>query len=101
MLLDMVAAVLSGGKATHDFSTVPEQESGQSQVFLALDTASLGPAGESGSITDRIVDALHAGAAAADEQARYPGEHTLEVRAASMRDGVFVDDAMWKEVIAL
>ena len=101
ILLDIVAAVLSGGKATHDFSTVPEEESGQSQVFIALDAASLGAAGESGSIADRIVDALHAGAAGAGEEARYPGEHTLEVRATSMREGVFVDDAMWKEVMAL
>jgi 3-dehydro-L-gulonate 2-dehydrogenase len=99
ILLDMVGAVLSGGKATHDFSTVPEEESGQSQVFIALDAASLGAAGEGESIADRIVEALHAGAASAGEQARYPGEHTLEVRAASMRDGVFVDDAMWKEVV--
>jgi 3-dehydro-L-gulonate 2-dehydrogenase len=97
----MVAAVLGGGKATHDFSTVPEQESGQSQVFIALDAGSLGAAGESDSIADRIVDALHAGAADAGEEARYPGERTLEVRAKSMKEGVFVDDAMWKEVGAL
>jgi 3-dehydro-L-gulonate 2-dehydrogenase len=101
MLLDMVAAVLAGGKATHDFSTVPEEESGQSQVFIALDAASLGDNEASGSIADRIVDALHAGAGDAGEEARYPGERTLEVRAKSMNEGVFVDDAMWNEVVAL
>jgi 3-dehydro-L-gulonate 2-dehydrogenase len=101
IMLDMVAAVLGGGKATHDFSTVPEEESGQSQVFLAIDAASLGADGESTSIADRIVDALHEGASDAGEEARYPGERTLEVRAASMRDGVFVDDAMWNEVKGL
>ncbi len=101
ILLDMVGAVLAGGKATHDFSTVPEQESGQSQVFLALGAASLGADGESNSIADRIVEALHEGAAAVGEEARYPGERTLEVRAKSMSEGVFVDDAMWKEVLAL
>jgi 3-dehydro-L-gulonate 2-dehydrogenase len=101
ILLDMVAAILSGGKATHDFSTVPEEESGQSQVFIALDAASLGAAGESGSIADHIVEALHTGAASVGEEARYPGERTLDVRAKSMREGVLVDDAMWKEVKAL
>ena len=101
IMLDMVAAVLSGGKATHDFSVVPEEESGQSQVFVALDATSLAPDGESQSIADRIVDALHAGAEAVDEEARYPGERTLEVRAKSMAEGVFVDDAMWREVLAL
>ena len=101
ILLDMVAAVLSAGKATHDFSTVPEEESGQSQVFLALDAASLSTAGESESIADRIVEALHDGARDAGEDVRYPGERTLETRRASLADGVFVDDAMWREVLAL
>ena len=34
-------------------------------------------------------------------EARYPGEHTLEVRAKSLKEGVFVDDTMWREVLAL
>jgi 3-dehydro-L-gulonate 2-dehydrogenase len=101
IMLDMVAAVLSGGKATHDFSVVPEEESGQSQVFVALDAASLGSAGESESIADRIVDALHTGATEAGEEARYPGERTLAVRGASMTEGVFVDEVMWREVLSL
>ena len=99
IMLDMVGAVLSGGKATHDFSAVPEEESGQSQVFIALDAAALGDEGDS--IADRIVDALHDQAAEAGEEARYPGERTLDVRARSMAEGVFVDEAMWKEVLAL
>ena len=99
IMLDVVAAVLSGGKATHDFSSVPEEESGQSQVFVAIDVASLG--GERDAIADRIVDALHRDAAEAGEEARYPGERTLEVRAKSMAEGVFVDEAMWREVLSL
>jgi 3-dehydro-L-gulonate 2-dehydrogenase len=101
ILLDMVAAVLSGGNATHDFSTVPELESGQSQVFLALDAGSLGVPGEGESIADRIVTALHEGAADAGEEVRYPGERTLETRRRSLAEGVFVDDGMWREVLAL
>jgi 3-dehydro-L-gulonate 2-dehydrogenase len=101
ILLDIVGATLSGGKATHDFSTVPEQESGQSQVFIAIDVAALGPAGESEAIVDGIVDALHAGAAAVGEAARYPGEHTLEVRRTSLAEGVPVNDDVWREVRAL
>ena len=101
ILLDMVAAIISGGNATHDFSTVPEKESGQSQLFLAIDAASVGVPGQSESIADRIVTALHEGAAAAGETVRYPGEHTLETRQRSLADGVFVDEGMWREVVAL
>jgi 3-dehydro-L-gulonate 2-dehydrogenase len=97
----MVAAVLAGGKATHDFSVVPEEESGQSQAFIAIDAASLGATGESEPIADRIVDALHHQAGEAGEEARYPGERTLDVRAQSMAEGVFVDEAMWREVLSL
>jgi 3-dehydro-L-gulonate 2-dehydrogenase len=101
LLLDMVAVLLSGGRATHEFSLVPEQESGQSQVFLAIDASSFGAPGANTGIIDRIVDQLHAGAAAAGERVRYPGERTLETRRRSLEQGVAVDDAMWREVKAL
>jgi len=101
IVLDMVAAVLAGGRATHDFSLVPEEESGQSQLFVALDPASLGDADEADEIAGRIVDALHEGAAANGESARYPGERTLETRRESLESGVDVDDTVWREVRAL
>jgi len=101
ILLDVVAATLSGGKATHDFSTLMEEESGQSQAFIAIDAAALGAPGESNAIVDGIVDALHAGAASAGEAARYPGEQTLEMRRKSLAEGVPVSDIVWNEVRAL
>jgi 3-dehydro-L-gulonate 2-dehydrogenase len=106
MLLDMVGALLSGGKATHEFSRVPEQESGQSQVFLvidasSLDAASTGAPGANAGIIDRIVDQLHAGAAEVGERVRYPGEGTLERRRESLAHGVSVDDTIWHDITAL
>jgi 3-dehydro-L-gulonate 2-dehydrogenase len=101
ILLDMVAAVLSAGKATHDFTTVPEEESGQSQVFIAFDAGSMGEPGAGDSIADRIVNALHDGATEAGEEVRYPGERTLETRRRSLADGVFVDDSVWRDVEVL
>ena len=101
LVLDMVGVLLSGGKATHEFSRVPSEESGQSQVFLAIDAASIGEPGSQSGAMDRIVDALHAGAAEVGEQVRYPGERTLDTRRESMAHGVTVDDEMWREVNAL
>jgi 3-dehydro-L-gulonate 2-dehydrogenase len=40
LVLDMLAAMLSGGNATHDIPQEPTRESGVSQVFLAIDPAS-------------------------------------------------------------
>ena len=41
LMLDMVAALLAGGRATHEIPQVPEQETGLSQVFLAFDVAAI------------------------------------------------------------
>ncbi|MEP6732079.1 MAG: 3-dehydro-L-gulonate 2-dehydrogenase [bacterium] len=105
LVLDMIAALLSGGRASHEIPADPERETGLSQVFLALDASALGPTSAHASamthIVDDIVSHLHAGAAAKGERARYPGERTLETRRRSLAEGVLVDDAVWREVQAL
>src|SRR5437899_797526 len=45
LLLDMVAALLSGGCATHQISADSERETEISQVFLAIDHAAVAPNG--------------------------------------------------------
>ena len=44
VVLDMVAAMMAVGRATHQISTDPLLESGVSQMFLALNPAAFGPA---------------------------------------------------------
>ena len=51
-------ATLSGGARRTNFRPCPSEETGQSQVFIAIDASALGAAGESDGIVDRIVDAL-------------------------------------------
>jgi 3-dehydro-L-gulonate 2-dehydrogenase len=87
MVLDMIAAMLSGGLATHEIPGDPEKETGISQVFLALD-----PSGFGAGVADRIVGALGS---------RYPGQRTLALRAENMALGVPVDPAVWEEVRAM
>lgn len=93
ILLDVVAAALSGGLATHEISTDPLRESGLSQVFIAFDPASVGGTGW-GEAVDRIVADLHA----SGESVRYPGERTLETRESNLREGVPVDRGIWDVV---
>ena len=40
LVLDMLAAMLSGGRSAHEIPQIPTQESGVSQIFLAVDPAS-------------------------------------------------------------
>lgn len=89
LMLDMMAALLSGGRATHDIPANPEQESGVSQVFIALDPAPLAAAGEMPAVVDAIL---------ASTGVRYPGERTLETRRRNMQEGVPVDPAVWQLV---
>lgn len=99
LVLDMIAALLSGGTSTHEIPPIPERETGQSQVFIAIDPSVMGGAGERSDIVDRIVDSLR-GSDGADD-VRYPGERTLETRQRSLADGVPVDSQVWSEVRAL
>ncbi len=87
LMLDMIAAMLSGGLATHQIPKDPERETGISQFFLALDPSGL--AVDSASIADSIVASL---------DSRYPGQRTLELRAENLALGVPVDEAVWREV---
>jgi 3-dehydro-L-gulonate 2-dehydrogenase len=96
LMLDLLAAVLSGGRATHEIATDPEGETALSQVFIAIDPSSLSARAE----TDRVIDAAIAHLHAGDEEVRHPAQRTLETRARSLRDGVAVDPAIWTEVKA-
>ena len=97
VLLDMVAAILAGGLATHEVSRDPERESSLSQVFIAIDPS---PLGGHENIADAIVEHLHA-TPAADAPVRYPGERTLETRRRNFLEGIPVDEATWRFVCGL
>jgi len=86
VLLDATAALLSGGRATHELGLDPLQEVGISQVFLAFDPAVFGPLGDT---VDRIVASLGV---------RYPGEQVVRIRAENLAKGLPVDEALWEEL---
>jgi 3-dehydro-L-gulonate 2-dehydrogenase len=94
LLLDLIAATLAGGRATHEIPADPARESGLSQLFLAIDPASVVGAAAAREIADGVVASLGG-------DTRYPGERTLATRAESLRDGVPVDDGVWARVRAL
>jgi len=96
IVLDLIAASLAGGSATHEIPRDPERETGLSQIFIAIDPSTLGGALE----IDRLADAAIAHLTTGPGDVRYPGARTIEIRARSLRDGVEVDPAIWAEVRA-
>jgi 3-dehydro-L-gulonate 2-dehydrogenase len=95
LLLDLVAAVVSGGMATHELGTDPEREAGLSQIFIAIDPRGPETTIDAAGIAERIVSPLEA-----EEGARYPGAKALRERSESLRAGVWVDEAIWRWVRA-
>ena len=58
LVLDMTAAMLSGGLSTHEIPLDPLRESGISQIFIAIDPRSLARAEEINRIADGILHSL-------------------------------------------
>jgi len=101
LVLDMLAAMLSGGLATHQIPRDPLRESGLSQVFLAIEPTSLADPHELTHIADGILNSLQqATPADPNEPIRYPGEQTLHLREENMRLGIPVDPSIWQQLTA-
>jgi 3-dehydro-L-gulonate 2-dehydrogenase len=108
LVLDMLAAMLSGGLAAHQIPQESTRESGLSQVFLAINPSA--PSAPSTFATRQELDRIAAGildslrAAVPVDPARpvrYPGEQTLRLRQENMKLGVPVDPAVWATLLAL
>jgi 3-dehydro-L-gulonate 2-dehydrogenase len=107
-VLDVLAAMLTGGLATHDLQPDPAKEVGQSQVFLAIAPASVETIAEltrfaqGASVAQKAIDALHAVKPIDPAKPlRYPGEGALRAREDSLKLGVLVDDDAWEAFVQL
>jgi 3-dehydro-L-gulonate 2-dehydrogenase len=84
LVLDMIAAMLSGGAATHQIPSDSERETGVSQVFVAFTAFD-------SKMADGIVQSLG--------EVRYPGQQVLLIRAENLELGVPVDETVWREIM--
>ena len=101
-VLDVLAAMLSGGLATHELPADPAKEVGISQVFLAVAPSALSTAEEMRRVVDGAIGALHAATPlVAGAAPRYPGESVMRVREESLLLGVAVEDAAWEAFLEL
>ena len=96
-MLDLFAALLSGGLATCQIPTDPLLETGLSQVFIAIDLAQLQPAEPSAITIHQIVESL----LASGDAVRYPGQRMLQLRAENLVQGIPVRDELWAELQTL
>ena len=99
IVLDLIGAILSGGKATHEIPADPLRETGLSQMFIACDPHRVDAGGSYTSTAEAVIDHLHRSQTADGfEEVRYPGEGTLRRRRESEEHGVPVDAEIWQEI---
>lgn len=101
LLLDMIAAMLSGGLASFDMQGTP-REAGVSQVFLAIDPTRLSSPEHLEHVAQGAV-ALVLGAEPIKpgETIQYPGMHVLETRQENLRLGIPVEEKLWQKMLAM
>jgi 3-dehydro-L-gulonate 2-dehydrogenase len=99
LLLDMVAAVLTGGQASYQIGQRAE-EMDISQVFIAFDVSkTLGPEAVSHVVEAIIGDIHSAPVDAGHEEVLYPGERARRTREENLEKGVPVEPSIWKKVL--
>ncbi len=100
LLLDVLAAVLSEGDATHQIGQ-REYEHNISQIFISLCPAKLGLEEFPEEKVNAIIRHFKSSNTFGNAEVRYPGEKTLEIRSKNLAEGVPVDQEIWEQVKAM
>jgi 3-dehydro-L-gulonate 2-dehydrogenase len=101
LLLDLLAAVLSGGLATHEISK-KDAEHSLSQVFIAIDISKLGHTSAITKIIQNILDDYKQSVPENEKNSiSWPGERVLATRKKNMEQGIPVMDVAWKQIVQL
>ena len=101
LLLDILAAVLSGGLAVNDISR-QTTEHAVSQVFVAIDISRLSNHSSIAGILHNIINDYHQSLAApGSKPITYPGERVLATRQRNLSQGIPVLKTVWEQVVSL
>lgn len=101
LLLDILAAILSGGLATSDISKLPA-EKGLSQVFISIDLSKLNNASAIAQTLQNIIEDYKDSEPAEDAGGvRYPGEGIVRTRKENLEKGIPVNRKVWEEILGL
>ena len=101
LLLDILAAILSGGLSTHQIPGC-ESEHGISQVYIAIDLKNLkNYSSIEGSVNEIVKDLRKSIPEKENTKVRYPGESVLEIRNENIRNGIPVSTDLWKKILGL
>ncbi|MCU0474434.1 MAG: 3-dehydro-L-gulonate 2-dehydrogenase [Bacteroidales bacterium] len=101
LLLDILAAILSGGRATHEI-TGSKTEYGVSQIFISICLKHLSNFPSIGETIQNIKDDIHSSIPESEgKKIRYPGENVKSIREESLKNGIPVNPKIWEEIMML
>ncbi len=101
LLLDILAAVLSGGMGVHELSKTGVEYQ-VSQVFIAIDLKKFGAHSAITQTIKGIIDDYHASVAVEEgKKITFPGERVMHTRQKNMANGIPVLPKIWEEIKAL
>jgi 3-dehydro-L-gulonate 2-dehydrogenase len=101
LLLDILAATLSGGFSTHEISS-RKAEYALSQVFIAISLNELANSGSiEKTIRNIIGDLKSSDPVDPETEIRYPGENILKVREENKKNGIPVNKELWERILSL
>ncbi|OQP66459.1 2,3-diketo-L-gulonate reductase [Niastella vici] len=97
LLLDILAAVLSGGLSVHEI-TQQQSEMAVSQVFIAIDIKKLVNHSAISQVVKNIIADYHGAAPENNKTITYPGERVLQTRQRNLANGIPVIKEVWEQV---
>jgi 3-dehydro-L-gulonate 2-dehydrogenase len=101
LLLDILAAILSGGKSTHQIGSCIS-ECGLSQVFIAINIKGLKNYRSIGTAINQIIaDLKNSVPENENSDIRYPGESVLRIRKENFEKGIPVSGSIWEKILTL
>ncbi len=101
LLLDILAAVLSGGLATNEIAALSAEHS-VSQVFIAIDISKLGNHSLITTTVNNILDDYQQSIAdRPGNSITFPGERVLRTRQQNSANGIPVLKKVWEEILQM
>ncbi|WP_159948962.1 3-dehydro-L-gulonate 2-dehydrogenase [Polaribacter septentrionalilitoris] len=101
IVLDMLATLLSAGNSTCKISS-KEIETAISQVYICIYPEVFNDKGLQQKLIEEIIDFTHdVEPINTEDKIYYPGERSSQTRAKNLKEGIFVNESIWKEIMIL
>lgn len=102
IVLDLVAAILSGGNTVTDIGKKYTDEIGLSQVLIAIDPSHLNTKAVTDSIIETVLNDIKTSTPTNENQKiYYPGEREFNTRNENLANGIPVIDEVWQTLLSL